>query len=96
VVNPGRTLTPNWHIDCICYRLEGLTANEAANRLVINLPPRTLKSHLISICLPAWLLGRNPGARICASYAVASEQGGTDGRGTDELKPRKPVHTGKL
>ena len=69
VVNPGRALTPNWHIDCICYRLEGLTANEAANRLVINLPPRTLKSHLISICLPAWLLGRNPGARICASYA---------------------------
>src|SRR5262249_9753088 len=56
--------------DCICYRLEGLANNQAANRLVLNLPPRTLKSYLVSVCLPAWLLGRNPGARIiCASYA---------------------------
>jgi len=70
VVNPGQRLIPNWHIDCICYRLEGLANNQAANRLVLNLPPRTLKSFLVSVCLPAWLLGRNPGAQIiCASYA---------------------------
>ena len=38
--------------------------------LVINLPPRTLKSQLISVMLTAWLLGRKPGARIiCASYS---------------------------
>ena len=38
--------------------------------LVINLPPRTLKTQLISVMLTAWLLGRNPGTRIiCASYS---------------------------
>jgi len=42
----------------------------ALPRLVLNLPPRTLKSFLVSVCLPAWLLGRDPSARIiCASYA---------------------------
>ena len=70
VVNPGHRLIGNWHIDAISYRLEKMVTGESAGRLVLNLPPRTLKSHLVSVCLPAWLLGRNPTARIiCASYA---------------------------
>ena len=33
------------------------------------LPPRSLKSFMGSICLPAWILGHNPAERIiCASY----------------------------
>jgi predicted phage terminase large subunit-like protein len=47
-----------------------MVRGETTNRLVLNLPPRTLKSHIVSACLPAWLLGRDPGARIiCASYS---------------------------
>jgi len=70
VVNPGRRLTANWHIDAISYRLEKMVNGGNAARLVLNLPPRTLKSYLVSVCLPAWLLGRDPTARIiCASYA---------------------------
>src|SRR5262249_51719243 len=43
---------------------------QSRKRLVFNLPPRSLKSFIVSVCLPAWLLGRNPGARIiCASYS---------------------------
>src|SRR5271155_64261 len=39
-------------------------------RLIINLPPRHLKSHLASVAFPAWCLGRNPSAQIlCVSYA---------------------------
>ncbi len=39
-------------------------------RLIINIPPRNLKSHCVSICLPAYILGHNPSARIiCASYS---------------------------
>ena len=39
-------------------------------RLIINLPPRHLKSHLASVCFPAWCLGHDPGARLlCVSYA---------------------------
>jgi hypothetical protein len=38
-------------------------------RLIINLPPRSLKSHCASIAFPAWLLGHDPTLQIiCASY----------------------------
>ena len=40
------------------------------NDLVINLPPRSLKSFLISIAWVAWMLGRNSDLQfICASYS---------------------------
>jgi predicted phage terminase large subunit-like protein len=39
-------------------------------RLIINLPPRHLKSLLASIAFPAWCLGHDPSAQIlCVSYA---------------------------
>jgi len=39
-------------------------------RLIINMPPRSLKSHCASIVFPAWLLGHDPSAQIIAvSYA---------------------------
>jgi predicted phage terminase large subunit-like protein len=38
--------------------------------LIINLPPRSLKSIAASVALPAWLLGRDPSRRIIAvSYS---------------------------
>lgn len=40
------------------------------NRVLITLPPRQLKSFVTSICLPAWLMGRDPTKKvIVASYA---------------------------
>jgi hypothetical protein len=33
-------------------------------RLIINLPPRHLKSHLASVAFPAWCLGHRPSAQI--------------------------------
>jgi hypothetical protein len=69
-LNPGQPLIPNWHIDAICYQLQQMVTGDARKRLILNLPPRTLKSFIVSVALPAWLLGRNPGSRIiCASYA---------------------------
>lgn len=39
-------------------------------RLIINVPPRHLKSLCASIALPAWFLGHDPAAQIlCISYA---------------------------
>jgi predicted phage terminase large subunit-like protein len=70
VLNPGRTIIPNWHILAVCYAIERMVEGEARNRLVLNLPPRSLKSFIVSVCLPAWLLGRGPAIRIlCASYS---------------------------
>jgi hypothetical protein len=39
-------------------------------RLIINLPPRHLKSLMASIAFPAFCLGHDPSAQIlCVSYA---------------------------
>ena len=58
----GQRLIANWHIDAICYWIQKMVEGESRKRLVLNLPPRTLKSFIVSVCLPAWLLGRDPGA----------------------------------
>ena len=69
-VNPGQRLIANWHIDAICCRVQLMVTGQARKRLIVNLPPRTLKSFIVSVALPAWLLGRHPGSRIiCASYS---------------------------
>lgn len=68
-LNQGRPYLPNWHISAICYALERVTRGEI-KRLIINLPPRHLKSIIASVALPAWILGLEPHRRIvCLSYA---------------------------
>jgi predicted phage terminase large subunit-like protein len=59
----------NWHIEVIAEALEKCRIGQL-HRLVINLPPRSLKSHMVSISFVAWLLAHRPSARIIvASYA---------------------------
>ena len=70
VVHPHEPLCPNWHIDCICHHLAAMEAGRLPARLIVNLPPRSLKSYLVSVAWVAWLLGRRPSLRIiCASYS---------------------------
>src|SRR5579864_3475556 len=67
-LNPFTPFKDNWHIDVLAYALERVRLGET-KRLIINVPPRSLKSHCASIALPAWMLGHEPGAKIiCASY----------------------------
>jgi predicted phage terminase large subunit-like protein len=68
-INPGTTYLPNWHIDLIAHYLEEVT-NGGIKRLIINMPPRALKSVCVSVAWPAWILGNNPSSRImAASYS---------------------------
>jgi len=68
MVDPGAVYLHNWHIDLICEYLEAMTLGEIRN-LIINIPPRFLKSIICSVAWPAWLLGRNPSEQIlCGSY----------------------------
>lgn len=70
-VSPGAAFLPNWHIDLIAEYLEAIRRGEIT-RLIINMPPRALKSVCVSVAWPAWLLGRDPAARVlAASYAGA-------------------------
>jgi predicted phage terminase large subunit-like protein len=69
-LNPGTPFLRNWHIAAILYRLEQIR-NGKINRLIINLPPRYLKSIICSVAFPAFLLGHNPSYRIiCLSYGA--------------------------
>ena len=68
-LNPETPYLHGSHIDVIAGELEQCRAGRL-NRLIINLPPRSLKSHLASIAFPAWLLGHNPSVLIIdVSYA---------------------------
>lgn len=68
-VDPGAAYQHNWHIDLIAEYLEACTRGEI-KRLIINMPPRYMKSISVSVAWPAWLLGRNPSEQImAASYA---------------------------
>lgn len=68
-IDSSQEFRGNWHLELICDKLQQCV-NGKIKRLIINIPPRNLKSHCASICLPAFILGHHPAARIiCASYA---------------------------
>lgn len=69
VVEPGRELVWNWHIDAICEHLEGVSRGDI-RQLIVNVPPRHMKSLLVSVFWPAWEWHYMPWTRwLYASFA---------------------------
>ena len=65
----GQAFVPNWHLEAIAYQLERVRRGEI-KRLIINMPPRSLKSVTASVAFPAFVLGHDPTRRIiCVSYS---------------------------
>ena len=62
-LHPGILFLLNWHLDAIAYQLERIRRGEIT-RLIINLPPRSLKSLMVSVAFPAFLLGHDPRRKI--------------------------------
>lgn len=59
----------NWHLEVMAAHLERVRLGQCT-RLAIALPPRHLKSHMVSIAFVAFVLGHDPARQIiCASYA---------------------------
>src|SRR5215469_13863872 len=68
-LNPLTGLAMNWHVEVIAAKLAAVFEGRT-RRLIVNVPPRHLKSLLASVAFPAWCLGRQPSAQIlCVSYA---------------------------
>lgn len=68
-VATGNNLKFNWHIQAIAHKLERVRRGET-KRLIILMPPRSLKSTIVSVAFPAFLLGQDPTRKIiCVSYA---------------------------
>lgn len=69
VIEPGQPYVHGWHIDAISAHLEAITAGEIS-RLLINVPPGTMKSLATSVFWPAWEWG--PKNRPSTRYVAAS------------------------
>lgn len=68
-LNPGTEFQDNWHLHVIADTLEQVRLGEQ-KRVLILVPPRSLKSHSASVAFPAFVLGHDPSAQIiCVSYA---------------------------
>lgn len=56
VVEPVRSLQEGWVLDAICEHLEAVTDGRIT-RLLINVPPGSMKSLLCNVFWPAWMWG---------------------------------------
>jgi len=65
-LEPGKSFIPSWHIELVSEYLMAQTRGEIKD-LIINIPPRTLKTTLCSIAWPAWLLGHDPSKQILSA-----------------------------
>lgn len=69
VIEPGTPYQDSWHIHAICEHLEAVFRGEIRN-LLINMPPRMMKSIAVSVMFPAWVWLHRPEARfLYSSYA---------------------------
>jgi predicted phage terminase large subunit-like protein len=62
-LNKGRSLGHDKYLQLLAKELTQVGAGET-KRLVVSMPPRHCKTFMGSICLPAWILGHNPSAKI--------------------------------
>lgn len=56
VLEPSTPYIDGWHIDAICAHLEAVTYGRF-NRLLMNVPPGSSKSLIVSVMYPAWEWG---------------------------------------
>ena len=68
-----RQFVSNWHIDAICEHLEAVADCEI-NRLLINMPPRHMKSLGVNAFFPAWVWTQDPNPEDDPTYPFAVRQ----------------------
>jgi len=73
VIEPNTPLVWNWHLDAICSHLEAVTDGRI-NRLLINVPPGSSKSLIVSVLFQAWEWGPK-GLRAMRYLATAFNDG---------------------
>jgi hypothetical protein len=67
-INPGVSYLDNWHIDAMVFQAEAIMTGDV-KRLIVNVPPRNLKTLTFNVALTAFMLGHDPRKRIfCISY----------------------------
>lgn len=86
IVEPGTTFKTNWHIDAICDHLQAVSDGHI-KRLIINIPPRHMKSSTVAVLWPVWEWLTRPETRfLYASYAQGLSK-------RDSLKCRRIIES---
>jgi predicted phage terminase large subunit-like protein len=71
ILEPATPFLPNWHIDAMADHLQAMT-DGTLRRLIINVPPGSAKSLIVSVMWPAWHWLHRPADRfLTASYTDA-------------------------
>lgn len=70
IVEPGVPFCGGMHIDALCEHLQACYERKIL-RLLVNVPPRTGKSTIISVLFPAWVWTNNAAEKfLTGSYAL--------------------------
>jgi predicted phage terminase large subunit-like protein len=73
-LNPDTEYVHNWHIDAINAHLKALESGEF-RKLIINIPPRSMKTISTTVAWVAWLIGHNPARKfMLATYSSSLAQ----------------------
>lgn len=71
VIEPSKKYLENWHIGCMCEFLQAVDDGQIT-RLLINIPPRHMKSITVSVMWPVWSWIKRPHLRwMFLSYAAS-------------------------
>ncbi|MDQ7836023.1 MAG: phage terminase large subunit [Humidesulfovibrio sp.] len=62
IIEPARPFVDGWHIGAICEHMEAVATFEI-RELLVNMPPRHMKSIGISVCFVPWVWTWAPGRR---------------------------------
>lgn len=75
IITNGEKLESNWHIEYLCAELQveferWNKGEDKTHDIIINVPPRTLKSSIVSVAFPAWCWIQRPDMKfIGTSYS---------------------------
>ena len=86
IVEPDTPLLDNWHIGLLCEHLEAVSLGQIRN-LLINIPPRTMKSLIVSVFWQVWEWTMRPATR----WLYSSYSGDVSTR--DSLKCRRIIES---
>lgn len=86
ILEPATPYVHGWHVDAIADHLTAVTQGQI-RRLLINMPPRHMKSLAISVFWPSWSWTEQPELRwLFASYALSLSK-------RDSLKCRRLIES---
>jgi predicted phage terminase large subunit-like protein len=88
VLEPGQKYTHGWHMDAISEHLEAVTSGQIT-RLLINIPPGTMKSMSTGVFWPAWEWG--PKGKAHTRFIGASHEESLAVR--DSVKMRRLIQS---